>query len=110
MATRESPTASGKPKASEILRDAAAKEREARDRSRAYQEYGQTLYIQIRNTGWLPGGVDKIIAAKRMRRPILKAAEAAAVEATLWHTLRATWLGQFGDPSAARNKGIDFRS
>lgn len=110
MPTREFPGAGGKPKASEILQDARAREQDARDRSRALQEYGQTLYLQIRNTGWLPGGVDKLIAARRMRKPILKAAEACAVEATLWHTFRATWLGQFGDPTAARKQSVDFTS
>lgn len=110
MAQREFPGAGGKPKASEILQDAREREREARDRSRALAEYAQTLYLQIKNTGWLPGGVDKLIAARRMRKPLLKAAEAAAVEATLMHTFRATWLGQFGDPTAARKQSVDFTS
>jgi hypothetical protein len=110
MPTKEFPGAGGKPKASEVLQHAAEMERDARERSRAWQEYGQTLYIQIKNTGWLPGGVDKLIAGRRVRKPILKAAEACAVEATLWHTLRATWLAQFGDPTTARKQSVDFTS
>jgi hypothetical protein len=110
MPQREFPGAGGKPKASEILQASRERERDCRDRARGKAEYAQILYMQIKNTGWLPGGVDKLIAARRMRKPLLKAAEAALIDATMEHTFRSNWLKTFGDPGAARKQSVDFTS
>lgn len=107
-ATADYPSGGGKPKASEILQASRRREQDCRDRARAKAEYGQILYLQIRNTGWLPGGVDKLLAARRMRKPLLKAAEAALIDANLEHTFRSNWLKTFGDPTTARKQSVDF--
>lgn len=101
------------PKASEILRWAEQVEDDAAAAAKALREEAQIVYLGIRNSGRLPAGIEKIPAARRVRRPLLKAADTAEGVAVSMRTFRHAWLAQFGDPNSVANRrkrGIDVNA
>jgi hypothetical protein len=101
------------PTASEILAWAEKVEDSAAVAAKALREEAQIVYMGIRNSGKLPAGIEKIPAARRVRRPLLKTAEMFEASAVAMRTFRHAWLSQFGDPNSINNRrkrGIDVNA
>lgn len=101
------------PKASEILAWAERAEDSAVAAGKAFREEAQIVYIGIKNSSKLPFGVEKIPAARRQRKILLKAADTADGVAVYLRSFRHAWLSQFGDPNSLANRrkrGIDVNA
>src|SRR3954462_8912256 len=97
-------------KGSSILIYVKRIERDADAAAKYLRENAQTIYLGIRKSGRLPKGVDKIPAARRQRRQMLKMAAAAEAEANAAQVFRYKWIQAFGRPGSTesiRKGGID---
>ncbi len=98
-------------KSSEIIAWFTAIERDCRGAARALDEQAITLAIGVRKSSKLPGGVDKMMAARRIRKHIQRMARAAEYEAQAARAARNEWISIFGEPGSRANirkQGIDF--
>jgi hypothetical protein len=60
----------------------------------------ETVYRGIRKAGRLPGGLDKILVARRCRRAILELGVSLEYAASAAVLARNTYLAAVGDPEA----------
>lgn len=77
---------------------------------RRLREHSHLIYRGIRKSSKVPGGVDKMYAARAMRRDLLKVSAAAGMSANLAHQFRINWYRRLGQPAsrAIRNQGFDL--
>jgi len=73
------------------------------------REAAQLIYRGIMKSSRWPGGVDKIVTARRVRKSLLQAAAAEEEAAKAFAATRTLWLQAIGDPSSMqiRTQGID---
>lgn len=111
-ATRPHPAVRGPgAKSSDVVAWLSAIERDARRAAHALDEHAVTVYKGIRKSSRVPWGIDKIPAARRMRRHIQRIARAHEYAANSARAARADWIGTFGSPGSVRQvraSGIDF--
>jgi hypothetical protein len=76
--------------------------------SDATREVAQLLYRAVMRSGKLPGGVDRILAARRLRKAVLHAAVAQEEAARAFSAAQSVYLAQFGEPSRrVADRGFD---
>lgn len=77
--------------------------------SDAATEAAQILYHLILRSSKMPLGIDKQIAARRIRRAILHAAKVEMEAARAWSAAGHLVRGEFGDPGSklSEKKGFD---
>lgn len=93
-----------------ILRWFRACQRHDLEGSDATREVAQLIYRAILASSRLPGGLDKMMSARRMRKIILRAAVAQEEAARAYSASQAVYLGLFGDPRSIANqakRGLD---
>lgn len=104
--------AAGSPgaKASEVLAYVKRIERDEEVSARHLRENAQVIYLGIKKTSRIPKGIDKIPAARRQRRQMLRMAAAAEAKASAARAFRYKWIQTFGSPGSKesiKKGGID---
>jgi hypothetical protein len=97
-------------KGSTILLYVRRIERDADAQAKHLRENAQVIYLGIKKTSRIPKGIDKIPAARRQRRQMLKMAAAAEAQANAARVFRYKWIQTFGRPGSAesvKKGGID---
>lgn len=95
----------------EILAYVEACERDLGIYATNLRENAHLVYLGIKKTSRLPKGVDKIPAARRQRRAMLKMAAGAETAAAAANQFRFSWYQSFGRPGSRegiKKTGIEF--
>jgi hypothetical protein len=96
--------------ASEVLAWYTAIERDARRASQALDEHAVTVYRGVIKAKALPFGFNRVVAAQRQRRNIVRMARAFEHAANLAKASRLQWKSTFaeGDVAKVRATGFDM--
>lgn len=97
-------------KASDVLAWLSAIERHEAGAARALDEHAVTVYRGIIRAKALPFGFNRMVAAQRQRRNILRMARACEHAAQLARASRLQWKTTFaeGDVAKVRTTGFDM--
>lgn len=100
---------SGLDTGSGVLDYFAKNRRHAVTGSDGVREAAQLIYRGIIKSSNWPGGIDKMITARRVRKAILQAAAAEEEAGKSFAAARTLWLQAIGDPKSmrVRTQGID---
>lgn len=84
---------------------------ECRSSARALRERAQTVHLGIRNSSKTPNNINKILAARRQRKAILRAATGYEMAEAAWKAAIGMLNAEFGTPGsqqAIRKSGFDM--
>jgi hypothetical protein len=97
-------------KASDVLNWLSAMERDSAGAARALDEHAVTVYRGILRAKALPFGLNRVVAAQRQRRNILRMARAYEHAAQLARASKLQWKTTFaeGDVAKVRTTGFDM--
>jgi hypothetical protein len=87
-----------------VLRWMRACNRHEQEGCDATREVGQFLYRAVVASSRMPGGLDKRLAARRLRKAVVHAAVAQEEAATAFSAAQSIYLGLFGDPRSRANR------
>lgn len=109
---RRANPAAGSPgrKGSEVLEYVERCEKDLRAYADNLRENAQVIYLGVKKTSRVPKGIDKIPAARRQRRQMLKMAAGAEAAANAAQAFRYRWIQTFGRPGSKesiKKGGID---